>query len=81
MNPQTLDDIKAIPKETLIPKDICGYLACSQYTINCQAQHAPEKLGFPVSVMGSRIKIPKAGFIAWAEGNYIKPLLSDTIEE
>ena len=72
---KTLEEIKAMPKEILIPKDVCGYLDCDPYTINVQAQCEPEKLGFPVSVMGSRVKIPKAGFIAWAEGKNKCPMV------
>ena len=67
-NPKNLEEIRALPKEMLIPKDVCGYLGCKMYAINCQAQHDPEKLGFPVTIMGTRVRIPKAGFIAWAEG-------------
>ena len=66
--PRTLDEIRALNKETLVPKDVAGYLGCCPYTINLQAKENPCILGFPVSVMGSRIKIPKAGFIRWAEG-------------
>ena len=64
----TLDEIRAIPKGMLIPKDVASYLGCCPYTINVQAKEDPKKLGFPVSIMGSRVKIPKEGFIRWAEG-------------
>ena len=59
----TLNDIQAIPRDYLVPSDICEYLGCSQYSINIQAQKEPEKLGFPVIVMGSRVRIPKKAFI------------------
>lgn len=70
--PKTLKEIEALPGEILIPKNIYRYLGVGQYSINCQARYAPEKLGFPVSVVGSRVKIPKSGFIAWAEGKLAK---------
>lgn len=71
--PKTLDEIKALPVEVLLPKHIYKFLGCAQYAINCQAQNDPEKLGYPVSVAGSRVRIPKAGFIAWVEGQKAKP--------
>ena len=66
--PKTLDDIRALSKETLIPADVAGVLGCDPYMINVQAKIDAAKLGFPVSVMGSRVKIPRLAFIAWAEG-------------
>lgn len=59
----TLEDIERIASPVLLPRQIAAYLKCSPYTINCQAQQAPDRLGFPVIVAGSRVKIPKDGFI------------------
>lgn len=66
--PTTLKEIEAIKSDMLIPRDVYGYLGVSQYRINCQAQKAPEKLGFPVTILGTRVLIPKDAFIAWAKG-------------
>jgi hypothetical protein len=59
----TLDDIERIPKPMLLATDVAPYLGCDDGLIRLQAQREPEKLGFPVIVMGSRVKIPKEGFV------------------
>jgi len=62
-----MDDIKNSTKEFLVPKDVSGVLKCCPYTINLQAQSDPTKLGFPVVVMGRRVRIPRIPFIAFIE--------------
>lgn len=64
----TLEDIEKIDSPILLPRHVAGYLKCAQYTINCQAQQDASKLGFPVIIAGSRIKIPKDGFINFCRG-------------
>lgn len=59
----TLEDIEKIPKEFLIPSDVAPFIGCDKYAINVQAQDDTDKLGFPVVVTGTRVRIPKAGFI------------------
>lgn len=64
----TLQEIRSSDKVMLIPADICGVLGCAQYSINVQAQEDPRKLGFPVSVIGTRVRIPRVAFLKWIEG-------------
>ena len=64
----TLEDIKAIDREYLIPREVAAVLGCAQYGINVAARQCPESLGFPVCMVGSRVKIPKRAFIRWMEG-------------
>ena len=64
----TLDQIKACPRNMLLATDIAKYLECDPNLIRWQAHHEPEALGFPVVVMGSRVKIPKESFIKFDEG-------------
>ena len=64
----TLDDIKAIPREYLIPREVAAVLGTDGQAIRVWARQCPEGLGFPVVCIGSRVKIPKAGFIAYMEG-------------
>lgn len=59
----TLDEIKASDKTMLTPADIAEVLGCDAQGIRIQAQTAPEKLGFPVVVIKSRIKVPKVPFL------------------
>ena len=64
---RTLDDIKACPKDFLTTADVAPFLRCDAFNINLQAKADPSKLGFPVCVLGSRVKIPRVGFIKWYE--------------
>lgn len=64
----TLDDIKAIPREYLIPREVAAVLGTDGQSIRVWARQCPEGLGFPTVCVGNRVKIPKAGFIAYMEG-------------
>lgn len=65
----TLDEMRVSCKAVLIPTDVCDVLGCTPYSINVQAKADPRKLGFPVSVMGSRVRIPRVAFLRWLEGS------------
>ena len=64
----TLDEIKALDREYLIPREVADVLGCDQYGINVAAREHPELLGFNVAVIGSRVKIPRRAFVKWMEG-------------
>ncbi|MDL2293180.1 hypothetical protein LJC60_00955 [Ruminococcaceae bacterium OttesenSCG-928-D13] len=59
----TLEDIEMIDREVLYAEDVCEYLGANPDVIRWQAHNGPEKLGFPVIVVGRRVKIPKIGFV------------------
>lgn len=59
----TLEDVQAIPKEFLLVSDVAEYLECDPQDLRVQAKSDREKLGFPVVMVGTRIKIPKEGFV------------------
>jgi len=63
MADEQLDKIEGLPKSMLSASDISAYLETDPNIIRWQAQNEPDKLGFPVIVMRSRVKIPKAGFV------------------
>lgn len=65
---RTLQEIKECPKAYLVPKDVAPFLRCDPYSINLAARQDPKALGFPVILMGSRVRIPKDGFVAFWEG-------------
>ena len=52
-------------KAFLLTEDVAEILGCKAYSINAQAQQDPAKLGFPVCVTGSRVRIPRLGFLHW----------------
>ena len=63
-----LDRIEALPKEMLVPTDICKYLGCSAYTINIATRDGRNPFPFPVIRMGSRVRIPKGPFLKAMRG-------------
>lgn len=62
-NTTTLQDIEAVDREFLLISEIAPLLGTNPQTIRCQAQADPTKLGFPVVVIKSRVKVPKRPFI------------------
>ncbi len=65
---RTLQEIENSPKTVLVPADVAPVLGCEAYNINLQAKADPSKLGFPVIMIGSRVKIPKEGFLRFMRG-------------
>lgn len=63
----TLTEIIASDKDFLIPADVAKVLKCDQYSINLQAKSDPTKLGFPVCLMGSTVRIPRLAFVRWMQ--------------
>ena len=61
------EEILTSDKDFLIPKDVAEVLGCDQYKINIQAKENPAKLGFPVCMIGARVRIPRLGFIRWMQ--------------
>ena len=64
----TLDEIRNSTKEVLTPGDIAEVLGCDPQDIRVAAKQAPERLGFNVAVIGTRVRIPRKAFIYWMEG-------------
>lgn len=63
-----LSEIEKLDKDMLVPEDIADILGCHPYSINVQAKKDQSKLGFPVSVVGTRVKIPRLAFINFMKG-------------
>lgn len=63
----TYQEIVASDKVFLLTDDVAEVLGCKAYSINVQAQQDPSKLGFPVCVTGSRVRIPRLGFLHWMQ--------------
>lgn len=64
----TLDEIRNSTKEVLTPADIADVLNADPQAIRVCARQRPQELGFHVSVIGIRVKIPRLAFIRWMEG-------------
>ena len=65
----TLAELKALNTEMLTPAQVAAVTGQHPQYIRIQARENPKLLGYPVSVCGTRTRIPKAGFIRWMEGN------------
>ena len=61
----TLAEIKQSPAMWLTAADIAPVLECNPDAIRQQAQADPSKLGFPVVVLGTRVKIPRIPFLTF----------------
>ena len=64
--------IAASGKEMLTPADVAPVLGCNPYSINVMAKADPARLGFPVCVIGNRVKIPRRAFLRWAGYEEVK---------
>lgn len=60
---KTLTEIEQIEREYLLAEDVAAVLSMTPNYIRHQAQNDPDKLGFPVVVAGTRVRIPKEGFL------------------
>lgn len=64
----TLEEIKSSDKLFLTPQDISEVLKCDPQLLRWTAKNAPLRLGFPVTVVGNRTRIPRLQFLAYLEG-------------
>jgi hypothetical protein len=55
-------------REYLIPREVAAVLGTDPQYIRVAAKQEPERLGFPVCIIGCRVKVPRRAFIAWMEG-------------
>ena len=61
----TLAEIKETDEVFLTPSDIATVLGSDAQTIRDMAKSDPAKLGFQVTVIGTRVKIPRKPFLKW----------------
>ena len=66
----SLADIEAMDREFLTPAIVGRCLGWDPYSINLQAKADTTKLGFPVIMAGTRVLIPKEGFLRFCRGTY-----------
>lgn len=60
---KTLNDLRFENKAYLNAADVCAVLGCDPNYIRVAAREQPHLLGFPVIVMGNRVKIPRIPFL------------------
>ena len=61
----TLAEIRQSDSALLSASDVAEVLESDAQDIRQQAKEDPAKLGFPVVVIGSRVKIPRRAFLAF----------------
>lgn len=68
----TLDEIRELDREFLIPSDVAPILGTSGYAITVQVREDKENginsFPFPTIRIGSRVKIPRRAFLAAMQG-------------
>ena len=75
----TMDEILATDKVMLSASDIAEVLGSDPMTIRLMARLDPDRVGFPFTFVGNRMKIPRAGFLRWMNGDAIKEIESKTM--
>ena len=63
----TLQQIRESEKTFLAPSDVAEVLGCMPYSINLQVKEDPSKLGFATTLIGTRVRIPRAAFLHWLQ--------------
>ena len=69
--PLTLEEIEQSDEIFLVATQVADVLGADPGTIREQAQANPYKLGFPVIVAGSRVKIPRIPFLKFIKGEFV----------
>jgi hypothetical protein len=64
-----ISDLENLDRDFLTAAQIAPILGTDPNLIRYQAHNAPQKLGFPVIVIGTRVKIPREGFINFCKGS------------
>ena len=65
----TLEEIKKSDTLFLTPAQVAPILRTDPQLIRIVAKTNPSQLGFPVSVIKSRVKIPRVPFLRWIGEN------------
>lgn len=68
MKPEALQALRQSTAVMLKPSDVAPVLGCKPYSLTLQAREDPSALGFPVCVMGTRVRIPRVPFLNWIDG-------------
>ena len=64
----TLSEAYSCTLPYLTASHIADILHCDPHSIRMQAHTNPAALGFPVIVIGRRVRVPRVPFLAYMEG-------------
>lgn len=69
---RTLEEIESMSKNILSPEDVCSYIGGDAHffrnTARKDKKNHTDSFGFPVMVIGCRVKIPKEPFVKYMRG-------------
>ena len=65
MEKKTLADLMDEKKDFLTAEDVCGVLGCDPHHLRVKAHQRPDLLGFSVTIIGNRVKIPRIPFLRY----------------
>lgn len=68
----TFDELKKSTAPFVTAADIAQIIGVGQQMLRGQARENPKMLGFPVTVVGNTVRIPRISFINFVEGEYLK---------
>jgi len=63
-----VQELREYPREWLTVAQVAPILGCDPQALRVWAKQRPQDLGFPVVVMGTRVKIPREPFIRFMTG-------------
>lgn len=64
----TLADIEAMDCDVLTCAQVGPVVGIKADNLHGQAIEMPERLGFPVLVVGRQVRIPRLAFVRWMKG-------------
>lgn len=67
-----IEAIKAMTSDFITAADVVKAIGGDAQCLRAQAQQDKSKLGFPVVVIGRRVKIPRLPFIAYVTGESVE---------
>ena len=65
----TICDLESMSRETISPSEAAEIIGCNPQFLRIQARQDRQALGFPVIVMGHRVRIPRRAFLAFLRGD------------
>lgn len=67
----TLKELRESGEDFVNAKVIASILRCDEAALHIAAVESPEKLGFPCTVIGKRVRFPVGAFIAYCDGKLV----------
>lgn len=58
-----MKELLAINRDYFTPAEVAKVLCCDPQAIRFKARYAPDTLGFPTLLWGTRVKIPRIPFL------------------